>query len=197
MSYITKKRIANTCKDLIVQTSVEQVSITKIMKTMNMRRQTFYDFFLDKYDLIEWLYNDEITEIVEDNLDYEKWHNIVNYLCTYFFDNRVFFRKIFNDTNQNNNISENSIKNHFQNLISVIMADISKVENVPFTNEHIEFTKEIFATSLLGELKSWINNHHRRDIELEAKFINLYLEDTINGMLLRQKNNNHDYHYFD
>lgn len=197
MSYITKKRIANTCKELIVQTSVEQVSITKIMKTMHMRRQTFYDFFLDKYDLIEWLYNDEITEIVEDNLNYEKWHNIVNYLCTYFFENRVFFRKVFNDTNQNYNLSEKSIKKHFQNLISEIMIDISTVEHISFSDEHINFTKEIFSTSLLSELISWINNHHRRDIELETKFINLYLEDTINGMLLRQKHNNHSYHYFD
>lgn len=196
MSYITKKKIANKGKELILKTSIEQVSVTKIMKAVNMRRQTFYDCFLDKYDLIEWLYNDEITEIIDDNLDYEKWHNIVSYLCYYFFENRIFFRKVFRDNSQNQNIAQHSIEKHIQSLVEVIMIDIAKVENVSFDTAQINFTKEIFAKALLGELIIWINDHHRRDTKSEAQFLNVFIEDTINGMLLREKNNHHNYHYF-
>ncbi|MGR3742324.1 dihydroxyacetone kinase transcriptional activator DhaS [Companilactobacillus sp. DQM5] len=196
MSYITKKKIANACKDLVVKTDIDQVSVTKIMKSINMRRQTFYDFFLDKYDAIEWLYNDEITEIIEDNLDYEKWHNIVNYLCIYFFKNRNFFRKILNDSNQSN-FSEKLIEKHIQNLVKVIMLEISDKQKIQFSDNQIEFSTELFANSLVGQLKTWISNHHRRSVEDESKFLTLFIEDTINGMLLREKPGRHKYHYFD
>lgn len=185
MSYITKKKIANACKTLVVKTSIEQVSVTKIMKLVDMRRQTFYDCFLDKYDAIEWLYNDEITEIIEDNLDYEKWHNIVSYLCVYFYENRVFFRKILADTSQPQNISEQIITKHLEKLVNVIMLDIAKIEQVTFSQAQIDFSTELLASALLSELKAWMNNHQRRSLQDEVYFINLFLEDTINGMLIR------------
>lgn len=196
MSYITKKKIANSCKDLIVETDIDQVSVTKIMKSIKMRRQTFYDFFLDKYDAIEWLYNDEITEIIEDNLDYEKWHIIVNYLCAYFYKNKNFYRKVLNDSSQSN-FSEKLIAKHIKNLVKVIMLDIENVEKISFSKEQLTFTTELFANSLVKEIKTWISTHHQRSVAEESKFLNLFVEDTINGMLLRKSCNNHKYHYFD
>lgn len=196
MSYITKKKIANACKQLIIETSIDQVSVTKIMRSLGMRRQTFYDLFLDKYDAIEWLYNDEIAEIIDDNLDYEKWHNIVRYLCAYFDKNRLFFRKIFDDANHYN-YSEQLIEKHLQRLVKVIMLDISHKQQIIFEPDQITFTTQLFADALLSQLKFWIRAPHPLTVNTEAKFINLFIEDTINGMLLRKKPGKHHYHYFD
>ncbi|GKQ42351.1 dihydroxyacetone kinase transcriptional activator DhaS [Companilactobacillus sp. RD055328] len=188
MSYITKKKIALACKDLIVKTDIDQVSVTKIMKSVGMRRQTFYDLFIDKYDAIEWLYNDEITEIIEDNLEYETWEKIVNYLCAYFFKNRSFFKKILNDPNQNN-LSKTLMAGHVKKLIEVIMLDMIKVEHITFSDDEFSFTTTIFANSLIEEIRNWISTHNPRKIDEETNLINLYISDSISGMLLRNKAN--------
>lgn len=69
MSYITKRKIALSVKNLVLETSINKTNVTSVMQSIHMRRQTFYDFFLDKYDAIEWIFNDELREIIEDNLD--------------------------------------------------------------------------------------------------------------------------------
>lgn len=50
-SLITKKRIAKAFKELFLEKDFEKISIVTIMDRAGIRRQTFYNHFLDKYQL--------------------------------------------------------------------------------------------------------------------------------------------------
>lgn len=100
-SLITKKRIAKSLKQLMQHKEFEQLSITEIMRHSEMRRQTFYSYFLDKYELLEWIFETELKEQVSDNLNYISSERLIEQLLLFFDDNQAFYKKLFELSGQN------------------------------------------------------------------------------------------------
>ena len=93
-SLITKKVIAYSFKDLMKTKDFQKISIKEIMSHADYRRQTFYDHFLDKYELLEWCYQQDIKEVTEHLLQYEHWQKIILRLLAYLKKNKLFYQKI-------------------------------------------------------------------------------------------------------
>ncbi|EGP69693.1 putative dihydroxyacetone kinase regulator-like protein [Streptococcus mitis SK1080] len=69
-SLITKKRIAKAFRDLLTTREFDKISIVDIMESAGIRRQTFYNHFLDKYELLDWIFENDLTEYITNNLDF-------------------------------------------------------------------------------------------------------------------------------
>ena len=52
----TKYRLAEAMKTCMKTTSVDDITIRQIVEVCGVTRQTFYRNFLDKYDLVNWIY---------------------------------------------------------------------------------------------------------------------------------------------
>lgn len=100
-SLITKKVIAKSLKNKLNEKDFLKITVSDIMNDCQIRRQTFYDHFQDKYELLEWIFKQEITEIIEDNLTYERWDRIVLRIFEYFEDNQKFYQKALAFDGQN------------------------------------------------------------------------------------------------
>lgn len=100
-SLITKKRIAKSLKYLMNTVDFEKISVSLIMEHAGIRRQTFYNYFLDKYDLLEWIFNTELKEQVTDNLEYISGYQLLKELFRFFYSNRKFYKRLFQIVDQN------------------------------------------------------------------------------------------------
>ena len=72
----TKQKIIDTYKTLVKENKTADVSVAEICRTLDISRKTFYNYFHDRYAIVDTIMFDEI----------EKWgksHN-VNYalLCS-------------------------------------------------------------------------------------------------------------------
>ena len=54
------------------------------MELSGIRRQTFYNYFLDKFDLIEWILKTDLQEQVTDNLEYISGLQLVKRALLFF-----------------------------------------------------------------------------------------------------------------
>lgn len=57
---ITKQAIVQSFKQLMKNKSFDKISISDITTTCYLNRQTFYYHFQDKYELMNWIYYNEI-----------------------------------------------------------------------------------------------------------------------------------------
>ena len=96
MAYITKKKIAKSFHDVVLEKGFNRTSVTAIMDTANFRRQTFYDYFQDKYELLTWFIDDTLAETVEHNLNYLPWIDIIKLVCYELDANRRFYAECIN-----------------------------------------------------------------------------------------------------
>ena len=58
----TKYRLAESMKECMKSTPVEEITVRQICEICGVTRQTFYRNFLDKYDLINWYFDKLLTQ---------------------------------------------------------------------------------------------------------------------------------------
>lgn len=151
-SLITKKKIAKEFKQLVATIGFEKVSISKIMQAADMRRQTYYDHFQDKYELVDWIFQQEAIEKIEDNLEYESWQTILEDLFDYFEENQIFYRNILSFEGQNS--FQEYYTQHFKVLVHQ-MLDL-KIQNIPLTVEDRSFLEDFYASGFVAMTSSWL-----------------------------------------
>jgi len=179
---LTKQKIANATKHLVLTKPFNQISVTNIMQTANLRRQTFYDFFHDKYDVLQWVYQSEVKEAVSRCTEYKTWPETMVKLLTYFNDNREFYQRVIQIDEQN--APEQIIQEHIENMIGGILTDMAQQKQISVDSNYFQFIQEMLSTSLVMRLKRFLNDDSS-DLVVEAHQIQFYLQDEINGLLLR------------
>lgn len=100
-SLITKKKIAKAFKYLLLNDDFEKISIVDIAEIAQIRRQTFYNHFLDKYQLLDWIFENDLHEQITDNLDFISGKQLLTELFLYFEKERWFYVKLFDIKGQN------------------------------------------------------------------------------------------------
>lgn len=155
------------------------------MKTAGLRRQTFYDYFKDKYDLLAWLYEAEVTEVVADDLSYEHWSYVLYQMCVYFSENRIFYQKVFENHAQN--APTLAIEAHTKKLVAIVIQNLMQRKSIFIESRYRQFLIDFLTNGLVCEIKTWILQPKPVSVAVEFKDIQCFVEDTFNGLLLRTK----------
>ncbi|GGH87947.1 dihydroxyacetone kinase transcriptional activator DhaS [Pullulanibacillus pueri] len=156
-SMITKKTIANALKKLMEKESFHKISVSDIMSACQMRRQTFYYHFQDKYELLSWIYKEETKENITDFLDYEKWEIIFDSLFYYFHKNQRFYRNTFKVTEQNS--FQDYLFEHTKNLYIKIIDELLSESHLVMTGVIKQTLASFYSHGFVGTVKEWIENY--------------------------------------
>lgn len=183
MSYITQKKIAAAFKTLMVEEPFSKISVTMIMTHAQIRRQTFYDYFPDKFALLAWLYDQEIGEQIDDNLNYVDWPQILEALFLYFDQNRQFYQNALSIKGQNS--FEGYFMQHIRQLINHIIKQMITVHQLKLSTNYQKFLLNYLSGALVAFTSNWLQSRHPESVKQVTTELKITLTDTINGLLLR------------
>lgn len=65
-SNITKRALATSLKELMMEQPFEKINVAQICERCNMNRKSFYYHFKDKYDLVNWIFDTEFIALLKD-----------------------------------------------------------------------------------------------------------------------------------
>lgn len=88
-SEITCQAISGVLKQLMIQKPLERITVAEIMDTCGMRRQHFYYYFTDIYDLLRWTFEKEALELLQQQQGVFPWQNGFLHLFQYINQNRA------------------------------------------------------------------------------------------------------------
>lgn len=148
-SLITKKVIAYSLKDLLKTTPYQKISIKDIMSHAEYRRQTFYDHFTDKDDLIVWIYQQELTEIVQHFVTYDHWTVIIKRLVDYFEKNQVFYQKTLLESY----VFDAQLSNQLEHFIYYLLTHQANQHDLAYKPKE---TATFFSFAITGTIKDWL-----------------------------------------
>lgn len=147
-SLITKKRIAKAFKRQLAVKSFEKVSVVDIMQEAKMRRQTFYNYFVDKYELLDWIFETELQEQVTDNLNYISGLGLLDELLYYIESNQHFYVQLFKVKGQNDFVSY--LGGYCRILMEKILSELQQKEGVKLGSVYRNFFISYHAGALLS-----------------------------------------------
>ena len=93
MSNITKKALASSLKKILSKKEFNKITINDITEDCGVNRQTFYYHFKDIYDLLEWIYTNEVIgkiKNLETDNPTENWQQEFLYVFEYIIENKKF-----------------------------------------------------------------------------------------------------------
>lgn len=91
--YYAKKRIADGFKKMAESTSFRKISVDKLAQYLDINRSTFYYHFKDKFSLVEWIFEDEITSAFSEVKPGEWMPNTLHLLRS-FHENPGFYQQL-------------------------------------------------------------------------------------------------------
>jgi len=172
-SLITKKAIAAGIKELTKKKSFDKITVSDIAESCGLNRQTFYYHFQDKYDLVNWIYYNELIMNVTEQLTYDNCTDKVLQMLQRMKAEEYFYINTF----------KASVKKEFEEYLLKVTSDlfceivgrIAK-RNIKMDEDEIRFISEFYSFGITGTIISWATKGMKETPEyLSAQLRNLAL----------------------
>ena len=154
MSEITKKALAETLKKLLSKNKLNKITIKEITEDCGVNRQTFYYHFKDIYDLLEWIYKNEVIQEIEEKATYETWQQGFLYIFEYILKNKEFVKNTYYS------ISKDFLLNFIYKQTDKLIMDVleEKAVNMKVNKQDEKFIADFYKYGLVGLVQDWIEH---------------------------------------
>ncbi|GHV97205.1 dihydroxyacetone kinase transcriptional activator DhaS [Lactobacillus nasalidis] len=121
MSESLKLHIAQVFRAEVAEAGFNHVSVVQLMKKSGIRRQTFYDNFQDKYDLLTYTIQAMMEKDIEKNIGCLKWEEIIFQVFYSVEVNKDFYKSVYESQKEVDVVGE--ISRHIAVLLQKIVED--------------------------------------------------------------------------
>lgn len=97
---ITQDAIALQTKELLRKRPIEKISVTTICDNVGIDRKTFYRYFKDKYDVIDWIYFHDFFEDMKPQPEWNIWDYFTE-ITRQLHTDPAFYANAFKNRGQN------------------------------------------------------------------------------------------------
>ena len=139
----TKKKIASSLMNLVEKKPIDKITITDITVNCDISRQVFYRYFLDKKDLINWIYEEDCGSVIytgEERFSVKSW---LKYIIDILAEKKNFYMHAIKD--DSSKTFEKLILNKTRYYLKKIIKHKTKVE----LTKQLEFLVEMTARALV------------------------------------------------
>ncbi|MBK5243213.1 TetR/AcrR family transcriptional regulator C-terminal domain-containing protein [Clostridium sp.] len=155
MSEITKQALAQSLKNLMNTTPLGKITINDIVKECKVNRRTFYYHFQDIYALLEWIFKNEVGNVMEENITYKTWQEGFLRIFYYLNENRKMVLNTYNS------IARDKLETHLYSAVYNLVLNV--VDEITLGKEVSEkgkgFVVNFYKVALVGLLLEWIRKN--------------------------------------
>lgn len=184
-SETTCQAISGALKQLMTQKPLERITVAEIMDTCGMRRQHFYYYFTDIYDLLRWTFEKEALELLQQQQGVSPWQNGFLHLFQYINQNRAVCLCALDS------LGKESLKQLLEADVSSIVDRAvwqTAVENgLPAHSPEVEVVICLVTIMMAGAVESWLRGELTQTPEELTRRIDMMFQDYIRGVALRLK----------
>lgn len=181
----TKIELANAFKELSKEKQMNKISVSDLIKYCNLNRNTFYYHFEDIYDLINWIFNEEVKTIIE-NLDKTNYELFFNSVLDYIEENKHILNSAYNSFGREQ--LKRLLNPHFYIILNKIITDQIQKHNLSIDNTFKDFLIEFYSAGI-GEL---IVRYCKEEQCIDRKTLLSYLFSLIDAIPITNKKKCYD-----
>lgn len=176
-SHVTKNALALSLKQLMKQTPINKITVKMVTDTCGVTRHTFYNHFHDVYDLLSWIFENEVIDELDQCCSLNNWKDGIVLVLQYTSDNRNICINTTKSLGREH--LEMFLSKTFTKVLEGVINDITREMNV---DEKIKKeTAVFFSYAITGQFLEWINTGLKEKKEDVADRV----ESMLNGTILR------------
>lgn len=184
-SETTCQAISGALKQLMTQKPLERITVAEIMDTCGMRRQHFYYYFTDIYDLLRWTFEKEALELLQQQQGVSPWQNGFLHLFQYINQNRAVCLCALDS------LGKESLKRLLEADVSSIVdravRQAAEENGLSAHSPEVEVVICLVTIMMAGAVESWLRGELTQTPEELTRRIDMMFQDYIRGVALRLK----------
>lgn len=173
--------LADSLKRLMIVKPFNKISIRELVEDCGVNRQTFYYHFHDIYDLLEWMFTEETSALMNQANKPVSLLGGVLQILRYIQQNEDICRCAFQS------MGHKHLKKFFyEGIYSIILSGVNECAdelNVP--ENHREFIAHFYTVSFTGFIENWLQDGLQDDPEEIIRLCEIIVEGNIRGALER------------
>lgn len=174
-SIVTENALANSLKLLMKDTPINKITVKMVTDSCGVTRHTFYNHFHDVYELLGWIFENEVIDELDECCNLSNWKDGLFIVLKYTLDNKIICINTCKSLGREH--LEVFLCKTFTKVLDGVITDITREMNV---DEKIK--KEVaifFSYAITGEFLQWINNGLKEKKQDIADRIEIMLNGTI------------------
>lgn len=184
-SRITKEIFAKTLKNLMKDHSLAKISVKDITEHCGLSRNSFYYHFKDKYELINWIFYEDMLRNANSFDDPLKLADSFINICKCVSQNRMFYLACFQYVGQNSLFE--TIHELYCELWKMNLNIRYAETGIQLPENEIELMAKLNAYALVGIISEWVkggmSNNYMSYLEQVKDLLNMeyFTLDSINS----------------
>lgn len=151
---ITKETFARALKELLKERPLTKISVKDITEQCELSRNAFYYHFKDKYELINWIFYDDMLRNVNSFNDPSKLTDSFVNVCQCLYGEREFYFACFQYMGQNSLFE--TLHELYYELWKMNLDTRYMESSVKLSEEELELMAKLNAYALVGIITDWV-----------------------------------------
>ena len=181
-----RKIFADTIIDMMQTKSLNSITVTDIVNQCGVSRQSFYYYFDDIYDLIEWIYMQETERALNEFSDIDSWQTGYIRIMRWAQNNKALVMNTYRSI-QREYIEIFMYRVLYQYIIKVVKTE---AEDINVTEEQCKSIAKFYTLAINAISLEWIKNNMDESPEDVAEKVNFMIEGDFKKALLKFQNTN-------
>lgn len=184
----TKRLLAESFKKLLMDKPMLKITVQDITKEAEVSRKTFYYYFQDIYDLMEWILWEDSKQLLG-NITGDTWPDCILKTLQYLQENRTL---IFNAYNS---IDRDTLEVYIGRVLEQPIRNLLKEqpESEKLKPEMEKSIVEIYTYGLVGNILHWVGDGMKDlPVQLTQNFEIIYkgsLKNVVHQFVQEQEGN--------
>lgn len=155
----TKWALAAALKQSLNQTTLDKITVTNLAETCRINRQTFYYHFQDIYALGEWMFAQEIRQVLGKETDDPNGQENLLKILQYCEANKTMIQNVYHSLDR-----EQLEKWLYQAVFPIFVRLIEKQSaDCKWSEEMQAFYASFYSYALSGWILNWVKTGMRAD----------------------------------
>lgn len=181
MSQITKRALAQSLKNLLLQKPLNKITISDITEDCGINRMTFYYHFKDIYDFVGWVCHEDARKALEKRKTYDSWQQGLLQIFEVVLENKPFVMNVYRCVHQEQ--VEKYLKPQVDSLLMEIINE--EIGKLTVSEEDKVFIARIYSHVFIGVMLDWIKEDMASDPKQIVDRLGILMKGTIADALSR------------
>lgn len=177
----TKIELEASLKRLMLEKSIDKITIKDLTTDCGISRMAFYYHFKDIYDLVEWSCEEDGRKALEGKKTYDTWQEGLLQIFEAVLENKPFILNVYRSVNKER--IEHYLYQLTYGLLEGVVEEQSK--GLPLEQEDKQFIAEFYKYSFVGIMLDWID----RGMKTEPQVLVEKMSITLHGNILNSVKN--------
>lgn len=179
MANFTKKAVIDTFIEILNKKPLSKITVTEIIKTCGINRNTFYYYFEDIYSLVDYLFHTEIQKLQEITDISDSLSDECEIVLEFLKNNRTALIHVYNSTNRD------QLERYLYKALEKAMLDFMKqcFKGIDVSEDDIQFLACYHKYAIVGFLINWLADENDEELISLLKRISSLTEESIRNHL--------------